>query len=46
VQAEHAVRKAVGEGVEVGEVHPLEVVGHADILMGVPCTVKNGRAGV
>ncbi|HEX4163776.1 MAG TPA: hypothetical protein VHZ05_14860 [Acidimicrobiales bacterium] len=42
VQAEQAVGKPVGEGVEVGEVHAPEVVGHADILMGVPLWVKNG----
>jgi hypothetical protein len=38
--------ESVGEGVEIGEVHPPEVVGHADILMGVPSRVKNGCAGV
>jgi hypothetical protein len=46
MQAEHAVREPVGEGVEVGQVHPPEVIGHADILMGVPFRVKNGSAGV
>jgi hypothetical protein len=40
------VREPVGERVEVGEVHASEVVGHADILMGVPFRVKNGCAGV
>ena len=46
MQPEDVVREPVGEGVEVGEVHPAEVVGHVDILMGVPCRVKNGCAGV
>jgi hypothetical protein len=46
MQTEHAVREPVGEGVEVGEVDPPEVIGHADILMGVPFRVKNGCAGV
>ena len=36
MQAEHAVREPVGKGVEIGEVHPAEVVNHQDILMGVP----------
>jgi hypothetical protein len=46
VPAEKAVREPVGEDVEVGEVGPLELVGHAHILMGVPFRVKNGCAGV
>ena len=46
VPVEQAVREPVGEGVEVGEGGPLELVGHAHILMGVPFRVKNGCAGV
>ncbi len=43
--AEDVVREPVGEGVEIGEIHPVEVVDHQDILMVVPGGVKNGRAG-
>ena len=45
MQAEHAVREPVGKGVEIGQVHPAEVVNHANILMGVPSGVKNGAGG-
>ena len=45
MQPEHAVREPAGEGVEIGEVDPPEVVDHRDILVGVPAWVKNGCAG-
>lgn len=34
------------QGVEVGKVHPAEVVNHPDVLMGVPYEVKKCSAGV